>query len=63
MFKTNIGKPERAVRLAIGVAALYLGYTYQSYWGFLGLIPLVTAAMGWCPLYVPFGFSTCPKKH
>lgn len=61
MFNRNVGNIERAIRLAIGTAILFVGYTYQSYWGFVGIIPIVTASLGWCPLYIPFGINTCKK--
>jgi hypothetical protein len=32
---------------------------FDSWWGVVGIIPLATAAIGWCPLYTIFGFSTC----
>jgi hypothetical protein len=31
-------------------------------WAWIGVVPLATAALGWCPAYVPFGISTCAKK-
>ena len=57
-MKLNMGKTDRTVRLVIGLAALGAGYMYGSYWGLLGLIPVLTALIGWCPLYAPFKFST-----
>lgn len=60
-MKLNIGKPDRIMRLVVGIVILVLGYYYQSWWGLVGLIPLGTAAIGWCPAYLPFGISTCRK--
>ena len=57
-MKLNMGKTDRSVRMIIGLAALGVGYTYGSYWGLIGLIPLLTAFIGWCPLYAPFKIST-----
>ena len=55
----NVGRTERAIRFAIGVAALSLTVVGpRTPWGFLGLIPLFTAAIGWCPLYSLLGIST-----
>ncbi len=59
----NIGKIDKALRIIIGIAALGLGYYYQSWWGLLGIIPLATAFIGSCPAYLPFGISTCAKKN
>ena len=57
----NIGTTERALRAVIGLGLLSLVFLLDGparWWGLIGLVPLATAAMGWCPLYVPFGFST-----
>ncbi len=58
----NMGGIDKGVRVVAGVAALGLGYYYQSYWGLIGLIPLTTIMINWCPLYSPFGISTCIDK-
>lgn len=58
----NVGKIDKTLRIIIGIAALGLGYYFQSWWGLLGIIPLATALIGWCPLYCPLGLSTCAKK-
>ena len=57
-MKLNMGKTDRTVRMVIGLAVLGAGYMYGSYWGLLGLIPVLTAFIGWCPLYAPFKIST-----
>lgn len=61
-MKCNVGGVDRVVRIIIGLAVIGLGIVYQSWWGAIGLIPLATAALGWCPLYLPLGISSCPKK-
>lgn len=61
MFSRNVGDLERVARLAVGLGILFAGYSFQSYWGYIGIIPIVTAALGWCPLYLPFGINTCRK--
>ena len=66
MFKTNVGTVDRVVRIVVGLAliAFALGYLAPgaSYrWiGWIGVIPLFTAAFGTCPLYSLLGMSTCP---
>jgi Inner membrane protein YgaP-like, transmembrane domain len=63
-MKSNMGKADRAIRTAVGVLALAVGLIYGSWWGLVGLIPLTTAMIGYCPLYAPFGFSTRkPEKR
>jgi hypothetical protein len=58
----NVGGVDRAVRIVAGLGLLSLVFVGpQSLWGLLGLIPLATAAVGWCPLYTMLGFSTCRR--
>lgn len=61
-MKQNVGGIDRIVRLIIGVALIAWGYLNQNWWGAIGVIPLFTAAIGWCPLYLPFGLSTRKKE-
>jgi hypothetical protein len=59
MFK-NVGRVDRAVRIVAGLGILSLAFIGpQTAWGYLGLVPLVTGLIGWCPAYVPFGIKTC----
>ena len=58
-MKSNVGGIDRPLRIIAGIAILGAGYYYQSMWGAVGLIPLITGAIGWCPLYLPFGMSSC----
>jgi len=62
-MKTNVGKADRIIRVIIGLAILGLGYNYGSWWGLLGIIPILTAVTGICGLYIPFGISTCRVKN
>lgn len=57
----NMGGVDRGIRAAVGVIVILLGVRFKSWWGALGLLPLLTAATGWCPGYLPFGISTRPK--
>ncbi|QGM48093.1 DUF2892 domain-containing protein [Methylocystis heyeri] len=64
----NVGAVDRAARVVIGLAllayALKLGMpeTGWNWVGWFGLIPLVTALAGVCPLYSVVGLSTCPRR-
>ncbi len=59
-MKKNIGNVERIIRIIAGVAILSLAFAGpQSPWAYLGIIPLATGLVGWCPLYTLLGFSTC----
>jgi len=60
----NIGNTERLIRLVVGLAILSLTFIGpQSMWGLLGLIPIVTAAIGWCPPYSLLGINTCKTNN
>jgi hypothetical protein len=56
----NEGNPDRAVRAIAGIGLI--GATLAGVigpWGWIGAVPLVTAAIGWCPLYTVLGINTC----
>ena len=59
----NIGGLDRIVRTVIGVALIAATLTGAiGVWGWIGVVPLITALMGWCPPYAILGFSTCSVK-
>jgi hypothetical protein len=63
MFRVNIHPIERVIRGIVGLAVLSLVvWGPKSAWGWLGLLPLATAVIGWCPPYTLLGISTCSKK-
>jgi hypothetical protein len=63
MFKTNVGGIDRLLRIVIGIAliAMTLLGTIGP-WGWVGVVPLLTAAMGSCPLYTVLGVNSCGVK-
>lgn len=67
MFKTNVGSIDRVLRIALGVALLAWFFMDQGggFWHYaklIGIIPILTAVMGTCPLYSVLGMSTCPMN-
>jgi hypothetical protein len=63
MFKTNVGGIDRIARVVLGLALIALALTGAiGAWGWIGLVPLLTAAFSSCPLYSLIGVSTCPLK-
>ena len=57
----NLGVVDRIIRVVVGLALLSLVIVGpQTLWGLVGLIPLLTAMIGFCPLYKIFGLSRCP---
>ena len=57
-MQQNIGNVDRTIRIVAGAALVAWGLWAQNWWGAIGLIPLGTALIGWCPAYAPFGIST-----
>lgn len=61
-MKMNEGNVDRALRVVVGVALLALAFVGpQTPWGYIGIVPLVTGLMGYCPLYSLLGVNTCPR--
>lgn len=60
-MECNVGKADKIIRLIIGAGIIGAGVYFQSWWGAVGVVPIITAAIGWCPAYLPFGLSTCKK--
>ncbi len=58
----NVGSTDRIIRLIAGVVLLGAGYWYSNWWGALGLIPLLTGLINWCPAYNLFGINTNKEK-
>lgn len=64
-MQVNVGGVDRAVRIVIGLALLSLVLVLEGHarwWGLVGLLPLVTGIVGWCPAYLPFGIRTCAAR-
>jgi uncharacterized protein (DUF58 family) len=60
-MSANVGAIDRIVRIGVGLAVLAAGYLAGSWWGLVGLVPLLTGVIAWCPAYLPFGIRTCPR--
>jgi hypothetical protein len=61
-MKPNMGNIDRIIRIILGLAIIVIGVIYQSWWGALGVIPILTAVVRWCPAYVPFKINTGIKE-
>ena len=58
----NVGTIDRVLRAVVGLGLI--GATVAGYlpvWGWIGVVLLATAAIGWCPAYMPFGVKSCGK--
>jgi len=63
-MKTNVGGMDRILRIVIGLVLIALTVTGTiGVWGWLGVVPLATGAIGWCPPYAIFGWNTCSMKN
>ena len=60
-MKQNIGTVDRVVRIVLGLAIAAAGIYFRNWLGLIAIIPLATALVRVCPLYLPFGISTCRK--
>ena len=67
MLIKNVGSVDRILRIVLGLVLLagfffWPGEAGYRWWMLIGVVPLVTALMGSCPLYSILGLSTCPMK-
>jgi hypothetical protein len=63
-MKLNVGGIDRVARIVLGLVLIGLAATGTvGVWGWVGVVPLATGAIGWCPPYAIFGFSTCAMKN
>jgi hypothetical protein len=63
-MKQNVGSIDRAIRAVVGIGLISLVFVGpQTVWGWIGVIPLVTAIIGWCPPYSLLGINTCSTKN
>ncbi|SCC95771.1 conserved hypothetical protein [Thiomonas sp. X19] len=59
----NEGTLDRALRVIAGLALIALTLTHViGVWGWIGVVPLVAGAVGFCPLYAVLGIRTCPMR-
>jgi len=59
----NVGGLDRIIRIVVGAALIAAAATGTvGLWGYIGVVPLLTGLVGWCPPYALLGFSTCPMK-
>jgi hypothetical protein len=60
---TNEGTLDRLIRIVVGISLLSLTVLGPgTAWGLAGILPLLTGVLGFCPLYLPFGIDTRPRR-
>ena len=57
-MKKNIGKIDKTLRIVIGLVIIAVGIIYKSWWGAVGLVPLLTAVISFCPIYLAIKADT-----
>lgn len=63
IMKVNEGSIDRVVRIVAGLVLISLVFIGpQSPWGWIGILPLATGLICWCPAYTLFGIDTCKMK-
>ena len=60
-MKINVGSTERMLRVITGIIIIGVGVYYQSWWGVIGVVPLLTGLFRFCPLYSILGMNTCQR--
>ena len=60
---SNVGGLDRIVRIVLGLVLISLVFVGpKTVWGWIGIIPLATGLIGWCPPYALLGINTCSKQ-
>jgi hypothetical protein len=64
MFAKNVGSIDRVLRIIVGLGLISMVFVGpQTPWGWVGVVPLLTAFISFCPLYTLIGVRTCPISH
>lgn len=62
-MKLNVGGIDRILRIVVGLAlVVWAAFMGGPVWAWIGVVPLATGAIGFCPLYPIIGMNTCAKK-
>ena len=59
-MKTNVGGADKILRIVAGIALLAWAVFGGPVWAWIGIVPLATGLIGWCPAYTMLGMNTCP---
>lgn len=58
-MKKNVGGIDKGIRILVGVVLIAWALAGGPVWAWIGILPLFTGLVGWCPAYLPFGLRTC----
>ena len=59
-MKTNVGGIDKIIRILAGIALISWALMGGPVWAWIGVVPLATGLLGWCPAYTLFGMNSCP---
>ena len=65
-MEVNVGGVDRTIRIVLGIVLLSLVFVLEGnarWWGLIGIVPIATGLLRWCPAYLPFGIKTCSTKR
>lgn len=61
-MERNVGKTDKTIRIVVGVVIIAIGIVAKSWWGLVGVVPLATAFINYCPLYSIMGINTSSEN-
>ncbi|QWT47638.1 YgaP family membrane protein [Azospira inquinata] len=61
-MKANVGGIDKILRIVVGLALVAWAVMGGPIWAWIGVVPLATGLLGWCPAYTLLGIKTCPMK-
>ena len=61
-MKTNVGGIDKILRILVGIALIAWALMGGPVWAWIGILPLATGLLNWCPAYSLLGIKTCPLK-
>lgn len=60
-MKANVGNTDRIIRFVLGAVIIVAGFYFKSWWGVVGVVPIITGLLNYCPAYNLIGVSTKKK--
>ena len=60
-MKANVGNTDRIIRFVLGAVIIVVGFYFESWWGVVGVVPIITGLLNFCPAYNLIGVSTRKK--
>lgn len=61
-MQKNVGSIDKIARIVVGIALIVWALAGGPVWAWIGILPLATGLLGWCPAYTLLGIKTCPLK-